>query len=103
VNVALGYGAEGMFGARSNIGKDEHGNINFSRLDIPRHRQYYISPDIDFTKIKTRSRLVRLALVALNSFKFPAPSLEYDSKGRIKFHFLHFSKKNAVQPLQLQG
>jgi len=90
LNIAVGYGADGMFGALSNTGQDQHGNITFSRLDIPRYRQYYISPDIDFTKIKTRHGLVRLALVALNSFKFPAPSLEYNSRGQLVFHFLHF-------------
>ncbi len=90
LNVAVGYGAEGMFGANANIGTDDHGNVNFDRRDITRYRQYYIAPDIDLTKIKTKRTLVRLALVALNSFKFPAPSLEYNSKGQILFHFIHF-------------
>ena len=90
LNVAVGYGAEGMFGAVSNFGKDDHGNITFDRRDLTRYRQFYISPDIDLTKIKTKRTLIRLALVALNSFKFPAPSLEYNSKGQFVFHFLHF-------------
>lgn len=90
LNVAVGYGAEGMFGAAANFGKDDHGNITFDRRDLTRYRQFYISPDIDFTKIKTKRTLIRLALVALNSFKFPAPSLEYNSKGQFVFHFLHF-------------
>lgn len=89
LNIAVGYGAEGMFGALANVGTDDHGNA-FSRLDIPRYRQYYISPDIDLTKIKTKRTLVRLALVALNSFKFPAPSIEYNSRGQFAFHFIHF-------------
>lgn len=90
LNVAFGYGADGMFGANANIGTDDQGNVNFNRQDIARYRQYYISPDIDLTKIKTKRTLVRLALVALNSFKFPAPSLEYNSKGKFVFHLLHF-------------
>lgn len=90
LNIAVGYGADGMFGARGNIGTDTHGNINFYRVDVSRYRQLYISPDIDLTKIKTKRTLVRLALVALNSFKFPAPSLEYNSKGQLIFHFIHF-------------
>jgi uncharacterized protein YfiM (DUF2279 family) len=90
LNVAVGYGAEGMFGANANLGTDEHGNINFDRRDLTRYRQFYIAPDIDLTKIKTKRTLVRLALVALNSFKFPAPSLEYNSKGQFVFHFIHF-------------
>jgi hypothetical protein len=79
-----------MFGAVENLGKDDHGNVTFDRRDIRRYRQFYISPDIDLTKIKTKRTLVRLALVALNSFKFPAPSLEYNTKGNFEFHFIHF-------------
>ncbi len=90
LNIALGYGAEGMFGARSNIATDKFGNVVFNRSDVPRYRQYYIAPDFDFTKIKTKHALVRFALIALNSFKFPTPSLEYNSKGNFVFHLLHF-------------
>lgn len=90
LNVAFGYGADGMFGAESNLAKNAAGNITFDRRDITRYRQYYIAPDIDLTKIKTRRTLIRLALVALNSFKFPAPSIEYNSNGKFAFHFLHF-------------
>ena len=90
LSVAFGYGAENMFGAEENIGKDDHGNINFNRTDVVRYRQYFISPDIDLTKIKTKSKFLKLALGALNSFKFPLPSLEYNSKGKFVFHALHF-------------
>lgn len=90
LNVAFGYGADGMFGAVSNTGVDASGHINFNRTDIPRFRQYYLSPDFNFTKIKTKNTLVKFALIALNSFKFPAPSLEYNSKGKFQFHLLHF-------------
>ncbi len=90
LSVAFGYGADGMFGATANVGSDDHGNINFDRRDIQRYRQFYIAPDFDLTKIKTRSYLIKIALIALNSFKFPAPSLEYNSKGQFAFHFMHF-------------
>jgi uncharacterized protein YfiM (DUF2279 family) len=90
LNVAFGYGADGMFGARRNLTKDNAGNITFNRSDIPRYRQYYISPDIDLTKIKMRSKIFKLALGALNAFKFPLPSIEYNSKGEFAFHFVHF-------------
>lgn len=90
LSVAVGYGADGMFGAESNLGKDDFGNVIFDRRDIGRYRQFYISPDIDLTKIKTKNKLLKLTLGALNALKFPAPSLEYNSKGKIVFHFLHF-------------
>ncbi|MCW3112141.1 MAG: hypothetical protein JWR18_537 [Segetibacter sp.] len=90
LSVAFGYGADGMFGALSNIAKDKAGNITFNRSDLPRYRQYYIAPDIDLTKIKTRSKFLKLAFGALNAFKFPLPSLEYNSKGKFAFHLIHF-------------
>lgn len=88
-SVAIGYGAEGMFGARSNIAKDKNGIITFDRSDIKRYRQWYLAPDIDLSKIRTNKKAVRFILSALNAFKFPAPSLEF-SNGKIKGHWIHF-------------
>lgn len=90
LNIAVGYGADGMFGGFENIGKDENGNILFDRRDIPRKRQFYLSPDIDLTKIPTQSKLLRTLLQGLNAFKFPAPALMLDSKGKGRFYFLYF-------------
>lgn len=90
LSVAFGYGAGDMFGALSNVARDKNGNITFNRSDIARYRQYYISPDIDLTKIKTRSKFLKLAFGALNAFKFPLPSIEYNSKGKFAFHVIHF-------------
>jgi hypothetical protein len=85
----VGTGAEGMFGARDNIGVDKFGNITFARNDIQRYRQWYLAPDIDLSKIKTKKRGVKMFLTALNVFKFPMPSLEYSTQG-FKVNFIHF-------------
>jgi len=87
--VAVGYGAEGMFGGTENIGKDENGNIIFNRSDIKRYRQWYLSPDIDFTKIKTNKKGLRFLFTVLSAFKFPAPSLEF-SNGKFGLNLIHF-------------
>ncbi|MEP7110346.1 MAG: DUF2279 domain-containing protein [Ferruginibacter sp.] len=87
--IAVGYGTDGMFGARDNTGKDENGIINFDRRDIRRYRQLYLSPDIDFTKIKTKKKGLKLLFTILNAFKFPAPGLEF-SKGKLKVKALLF-------------
>jgi uncharacterized protein YfiM (DUF2279 family) len=89
LQVSIGTGAEGMFGANENIGKDANGTINFSRTDIKRYRQWYLAPDIDLTKIKTNRKGIKVALNILNIVKFPMPSLEY-SNGRFKFNTLTF-------------
>ena len=89
LNVAVGYGAEGMFGAEANVGTAENGNITFNRPDIKRYRQWFIAPDIDLTKIPTKKKGVRLLLGVLNAFKFPAPSLEFGN-GKVRVNGVHF-------------
>jgi hypothetical protein len=89
LNIAVGYGAEGMFGGTENIAKEPDGTITFSRTDIPRYRQWYLSPDVDFTRIKTKSKFLKTAFYFLNGFKFPAPSLEL-SQGKLKLKGIVF-------------
>jgi hypothetical protein len=89
LNVSVGYGADGMFGGFENQWTDKLGNT-ISRYDVPRRRQIYLAPDIDFTKIKTNKKLLRTAFSLLNAFKFPAPALQYSSGGKWKAYFLYF-------------
>ncbi len=89
LSFAVGYGAEGMFGGTENIAKDDAGNVIFNRMDIKRFRQWYLSPDIDFTKIKTNKKGLRFLFMVLGAFKFPAPSLEF-SNGKFKLNAIHF-------------
>ncbi len=89
LNIAVGYGAEGMFGGTENIAFDKDGTMNFDRRDIKRYRQWYLSPDIDFTRIKTNKKGVKVLLFVLNSFKIPAPGLEL-SNGKVKGKWLVF-------------
>lgn len=89
LNISFGYGSQGMFGGYENIAYDKNGNITFDRRDIKRYRQWYLSPDMDLTKIKTNSKLIRSALFVLNAVKIPAPSLEF-ANNRIKWNWLHF-------------
>ena len=87
--VSIGTGAKGLFGANENTGKDASGNINFARPDIKRYRQWYLAPDIDLSKIKTKHKGIKLALNLLNVFKFPMPALEF-SNGKFGFHVIAF-------------
>lgn len=90
LNISAGYGADGMFGGFQNIATDANGNITFDRRDIPRIRQFYIAPDIDFTKIKTNSKFLKTLFTALNAFKCPAPTLMIDSKGKFRLYAIYF-------------
>ena len=89
LNLAVGYGAEGLFGARSNQAIDAAGQVEFDRTDISRYRQWFLSPDIDFQKIKTGSRFLKTLFHVLNVLKCPAPALEY-SQNRFKLRWFFF-------------
>ena len=89
LNVAVGYGADGMFGGYENKWTDGFGN-EIIRNDIHRKRQFYIAPDIDFTKIKTNKKWLKSVLFCLNAFKCPAPALMMNSKGKFKGYLLYF-------------
>ena len=89
LNIAVGYGAEGMFGATKNIVKDNNGTVIFDRSDIPRYRQWYLAPDIDLTRIKTKSKFLKISFFLLNSLKFPTPSIGFSKKG-IEWNWIHF-------------
>ena len=89
LQVSVGTGVEGLFGANENRGLDKFGNVIFYRPEIKRYRQWYLAPDVDLSKIKTNKKGIRFALNLLNVFKFPTPSLEY-SNGKMKWNWIHF-------------
>jgi len=74
LNIAAGYGAEGMTGAVEN----EPG------YGYTRYRQFYLAPDIDLSKIKTRSRLVNTLFYTFGFIKFPLPGLEIRQPGKTR-------------------
>ena len=83
LNLAAGYGAEGMISARFDPMLND-------ALNIPRQQQFYLSPDIDLRRIRVKSGFMRSFLHALNYLKFPMPALEIDSGGKVHFHPLYF-------------
>lgn len=89
LNVAVGYGADGMFGGYRNEWTDDQDN-SITRHDIKRTRQFYLAPDIDLTKIKTNSKFLNTAFFMLNCLKFPAPALMMDNNGKFRAHWLYF-------------
>lgn len=82
LNVSLGYGADGMYGGRANYWSDEEGQV-FDYTHIARSRQVYLSPDIDLTRIKTKSKTLRSIFSVVNAFRIPMPALELQ-QGRIR-------------------
>ena len=84
LNLAIGYGAEGMI-----TGNDALVNTIFLP-EGKRYRQFYLSLDVDLTKIKTKSHFVKTILTIFNTIKIPAPTFEIRENGTSKVHFIYF-------------
>lgn len=85
LNIAVGYGSGGLYGGRENTWTNNEGAA-MDYTGIPRERRILVSPDIDLTKIKTRSKALRSVFFLFNCIKMPAPAIEWSSKGKISFH-----------------
>jgi hypothetical protein len=84
LNLALGYGAEGM------IGENDDKNQIIFPIKPEKNRKFYLSLDLDLAKINTKSHFLKTIFSVLNMVKIPAPTLEYSPQRRFKFHALYF-------------
>lgn len=89
LNISFGYGVEGLLGGRSNIWSDSEGTV-FDYSHVKRERKYYLSPDIDLTRIKTSSKALRTVFFLLSAVKIPAPALELSNSGKFEVRALKF-------------
>jgi len=80
LNLAIGYGAQDMIYAEK--------SDNLKNGFHP-YRQYYLSFDIELTKIKTRSEFLRKLFYTINLVHLPSPALEFNKNG-LKFHPIYY-------------
>ena len=91
LNLAVGYGADNLLGGFANSWSNDELNYAASPVDFPRRRQFYLSFDVDFTRIKSRHPFVKGLLICLNALKFPAPALEWNTNGGgFRFYPIYF-------------
>jgi len=84
LNIAVGYGAEGMI-------TGNEGLVNTVFLpESDRYRQFYLSFDVDLTKIKTKSNFIKTLFLVFNTIKIPAPAIEIKGSGGMQWHYLYF-------------
>jgi uncharacterized protein YfiM (DUF2279 family) len=83
LNVAVGYGADGMFYGNQ---KEALANEFYQNPT----RQLYLSLDVDLTKINTKSHLLKTVFSVFNTVKIPAPTLEIGAFRGVKGHFIYF-------------
>lgn len=82
--VSFGYGAGGMIGGHSNP-------ATLKGVPIPhfeRTRRFMIAPDADLFRLRSIAP-VDAATYITRPFKWPAPTLEMNSKGKFRFYGLY--------------
>jgi hypothetical protein len=77
LNIAAGYRATGMTGAETNSTVHEGKTIPY----FERQQLVYIAPDIDLTRIRTRSVALKWVFEAIGFLKFPLPALQFGGQG----------------------
>lgn len=83
LNLAVGYGAENML-----YGTDSEAQLNGFNQNS--YRQFYLSLDVDLTKIKTKSLFLKSVFSVFNTIKIPAPTLQYDDFNGVKGRIIYF-------------
>jgi len=84
LNVAIGYGADGMI-----AGKGEN-SVIITNQNQSKSRQFYLSLDLDLTKIETKSHFLKTFFSVFSVLKIPAPTLEYSANEGLRAHALYF-------------
>lgn len=87
LNLAIGIGGEEMISGEKGVLVNYNGKEISN--DYKRYRQYYLSFDVDLTKIKTKQRWLKMIQSSFGLIKVPFPTLEFSQKG-LKFHPLYF-------------
>jgi hypothetical protein len=92
LNVAVGMGADNLYSGfgygwaetKNCVGPQCKRYVLDPNL-YPRTRQWYLSADIDLTKLPIKNRFLRSAVQLLNIVKFPAPALELKGGKQLRF------------------
>lgn len=83
LNFAVGHGGSGMlFSTKSDA--LENGYIQNE------YRQFYLSLDVDLTKIKTNSHFLKTVFSVFNTIKIPAPTLQLNSNKEVRAYGFFF-------------
>lgn len=89
LGVSVGYGSQLMLGRNQNQWLNAQGTL-LDYSGIARHGRFLIAPDVDLTKIRTRSRFLRTAFLIVNVIKLPLPVLEITA-GKVQVYPLFFN------------
>jgi uncharacterized protein YfiM (DUF2279 family) len=82
LDLSVGYGADGMLTGLKDVD-------NQLLTNNERGRQFYLSFDLNLSKIETKSRVLRSVLDVFNVIKMPFPAIEFSKKGSV-FYLLYY-------------
>jgi hypothetical protein len=77
LNIAIGYGVENLDNSTSNSNNEQY-------------RQLFLSLDVDLTRIKTKSHLLKTLFSVFNTIKVPSPTIEFSRNNQLKWHLIYF-------------
>lgn len=86
---SIGYGASGMVRGNEDFityTAPNDPNIVYT-IQFERIRNYYVSIDLDLTKIPVKSKFLKTVFTCLNTVKIPAPSIGFNKYGS-KFYWI---------------
>lgn len=97
LNLAFGMGADNLY---AGFGYEWQADKNCQGPDClrfqvdsgryPRTRQFFLSPDIDLTRIPVKGKFWKALLYTANIFKFPAPALSWSNRGDLGWHWMYW-------------
>ena len=83
LNIAFGYGVDGLLGGEDNLDFEEI-------VSFERRRQYYVSFDVDLSRIESSSEVFNTLKKAFGFIKIPSPTLEFIQGGNTHFYWFYF-------------
>jgi uncharacterized protein YfiM (DUF2279 family) len=87
LNLAVGYSGSGMTGGHENPPMT---NADGRPITFPRYRQFFLSPDLDLSRLPGLPEGAQRFIGTAQFFKIAGPSLEYNRLRGLQFHpFLH--------------
>ena len=85
LNLAVGIGAEELISGEKNI-PVIHNNRDISS-QFNRYQQYYLSLDVDLSKIKVKQKWIKTIFGSFGLIKFPLPTIVFSKKGNQFYPF----------------
>ncbi len=83
LNLDVGYSGSGMIGGHEN---PRVFDANGTEIKFDRHRQFFLSPDADLSRVGAFSPSLQRFIGTVQFFKLPAPSLEFSRPNGLRFH-----------------